>query len=69
MAMEAVAYTFAGLAGVFLSKAVHKYAIDSDPMVSLLVSVAGMLGIALALLVAGALWEGLLATHLVGLVI
>jgi len=65
MALEAAAYVLAGLAGVFLSKAFHKHAIDSDPMVSILFSAATMLGLALALLVLGAFWEGHLATQLV----
>lgn len=66
MALEAAAYTLAGLAGVFVSKAFHKHALDSDPMVSILKSAGGMLALALALVVTGALWEAIIATQLVG---
>ncbi len=65
MALEAAAYTLAGLAGVFLSKAFYKHAFDSDPMISLLGSIGVMLGIALLSVLVGALWEALVAYHLV----
>ena len=61
MALEAAAYTLAGLAGVFLSKAFHKHALDSEEMWSILKSVAAMLLLAGVLMVAGAVWEGVLA--------
>jgi hypothetical protein len=67
MALEAAAYTMSGLAGVFLSKAFHKHAIDSDPMVSILISVGVMMLLAALLIAIGAVWEGLIAGQLVGL--
>ncbi len=69
MAFEAAAYTLTGLAGVFLSKAFHKHTLDSDPMLSILQSVSAMLLLASVLMGLGALWEGLLASQLVDLLL
>jgi len=65
MALEAFAYVLAGFAGVFLSKGLEKYDMESDVLLSILQSVAGMLGFALICIFAGALWEGSVAGQLV----
>lgn len=67
MAMEAASYCLAGLAGVFLSKALLKYSLESEELTSVMKSVGMMLGLAIFLVILGAAWEGLLASWLVSL--
>ncbi len=66
MGLEAAAYVLAGLAGVFLSKALVKHAIDSDAMLSILKSVGIMLLLAGGAVILGAVFEGVAAPVLVG---
>ncbi len=65
MALEAAAYVLAGLAGVFLSKALVKYSIDSEAMVSILRSIGLMLLLGGGTVVLAALFESLAAPTLV----
>jgi uncharacterized membrane protein SpoIIM required for sporulation len=67
MALEAASYVLAGLAGVFLSKALLKYALESKRLESVIRSVALMLLFAAVLVVLGALWEGFIAPEAVQL--
>ncbi len=65
MLIEAAAYTLAGLAGVFLSKGLLQYALDSAPLESIVNSVGLMLLAGFSLVVFGAVWEALLTPQLV----
>lgn len=65
MAIEAVAYTLAGLGGVFLSLGIERHDLGSPTMVNILRTTVGMLGIAAGLVAAGAVIEGTLAPWLV----
>ena len=67
MLIEAAAYTLAGLAGVFLSKGILQYALDSAPLASIAESVGSMLLAGFGLVVAGAIWEAHLTPLLVQL--
>lgn len=67
MAMEAGSYCLAGLAGVFLSKALLKYSLESEELTSVLKSVGLMLILAILLVVSGATWEGVIAPRLVSI--
>lgn len=69
MALEAASYVLAGLAGVFLSKALLKYALESKRLESVIRSVALMLLFAAVLVVLGALWEGFIAPEVVRLLV
>jgi hypothetical protein len=64
--LEASAFICAGVAGVFLSKAILRYALESEAFGSVLRSVSMLLLIGLVLVVAGAVLEGVFAAHLVG---
>ena len=64
--LEAAAFVCAGVAGVFLSKAFLRYALESEAFGSVLKSVSMLLLIGLVLVCAGAMLEGLFAAHLVG---
>ena len=64
--LEASAFICAGVAGVFLSKAFLRYALESEAFGSVLRSVSMLLLIGLVLVLAGAVLEGLFASHLVG---
>ena len=64
--LEAAAFICAGVAGVFLSKAFLRYALESEAFGSVLKSVSMLLLTGLVLVLAGAMLEGLLAAHLVG---
>jgi hypothetical protein len=66
MAMEAAAYVLAGFAGVFMSKGLLKYSLDSVPILSITRSVCAMLAMGLGLVVLGALWEANVAPYMVG---
>jgi len=50
---------------VFLSKALEKYDLESRILASILKTVAVMLGVAVLLVAAGAIWEGTIAGALV----
>jgi len=63
---EAVAFVCAGVAGVFLSKAFLRYAIESEAFGSVLTSVSMLLLTGLVLVLIGAVLEGMFAAHLVG---
>ncbi len=65
LAMEAGAYVLAGLAGVFLSKALERHKLGSLAMVSIMRTVALLFGIAVGLVALGATVEGFLAPHVV----
>jgi hypothetical protein len=65
MLLEAAAYTMAGLAGVFLSKGLLQYALDSAPMAAIVETVGVMLLVGFGVVVAGAVWEAQLAPVLV----
>ncbi len=69
MALEAAAYCLAGLAGVFLSKALLKYSLESKELGSVLNSVGLMLALAGFLVVSGALWEGFVAPRLLSVLV
>lgn len=64
--LEASAFICAGVAGVFLSKAFLRYALESEAFGSVSKSVSMLLLIGLVLVLAGAVLEGLFASHLVG---
>lgn len=65
MVIEAVAYIVAGLAGVLLGRAVLRSMLaNRGEWVPLLRLAGAMLGIALTLVVVGALWEALVANRL-----
>lgn len=57
MAFEACAYVLAGFSGVFLSKALLKYDLDSPILFSIGKTVLVMVGLGALFLGAGALWE------------
>lgn len=57
LAIEALGYVCAGLAGVFLGKALLKHDLASDRMLSILGSVARLLATAALLVFIGAIWE------------
>jgi hypothetical protein len=65
MVFEAAAYLCAGMAGVFLSKALVKHSLDSDIFLSVARSVAAMMLVGVGLVACGALWEGLVTPQLV----
>ena len=65
MALEASAYVLAGMAGVFVSRGIMRYSLDSVVLSSILRTVCVMLACSLALVAFGAIWEGHLAPHLV----
>ena len=65
MALEALSYTLAGFAGVFLSLGLARHSLGSPVMLEILRSVLVMLLLSLALVVAGAVWEASIATWLV----
>ena len=64
LALEAAAFTLAGLAGVFLSKGLLRHALDSEPVRSIATSAAALGAVSLGLLVLGAGWEALVAPQL-----
>jgi uncharacterized membrane protein SpoIIM required for sporulation len=64
--LEASAFICAGVAGVFLSKAFLRYALESEAFGSVLKSVSMLLLIGLVLVLTGAVLEGLFAAQLVG---
>ncbi len=63
--MEATAYVLAGLAGVFVSKAAEKHALDSDVMFGVARAVGWLFALAVALVAVGALVEATLAPAMV----
>lgn len=65
--LEACAYVLAGMAGVFLGKGLLKHMGDPDRLLSILRTVGTVLSLALALVAAGALWEGWITPELVRL--
>jgi len=65
MSAEALAFVLAGMAGVFVRKAVVKYSIESEVMESVQKTVLRLLGAALILVVLGAAWEAHVAPTLV----
>ncbi len=58
LVFEATAYVMAGMAGVFLSKGLLKYSLDSDRMLSIVKTVGFIVLLAVVLVGLGALWEG-----------
>jgi uncharacterized membrane protein SpoIIM required for sporulation len=64
MLIEAAAYMVAGIAGVFVSKAFLRYALESERFGSVLKGAGMLLLIGLSLITIGSLWEGLLAPQL-----
>jgi uncharacterized membrane protein SpoIIM required for sporulation len=64
MAVEALAFTIAGFAGVFLSKGLAKHAIHSDVLASISRTVVVMLVLAAGLIIVGAVFEGTVAGSL-----
>jgi uncharacterized membrane protein SpoIIM required for sporulation len=64
MLIEAAAYIVAGIAGVFVSKAILRYALESERFGSVLKGAGMLLLIGLSLIAIGSLLEGLLAPQL-----
>lgn len=64
---EAGAYVMAGMAGLFLSKGLPKYDLESPVLASILRTVLRFIAISALLVALGAAWEGWVAPHLVAL--
>lgn len=61
LALEAIAYVLCGAAGMFPSKAIDKYGLASSLTAEVMASALRMLGLGLALVILGALWEAVAA--------